>query len=178
MTGFINAVFYMVFGTLLDLAVTVPAGYVLSKNQLPGRKVLMIYFMITMYFSGGLIPSFLLVKSLGLYNSRLVLIILGAFSMYNSIENPNELEVQVFPGADGSFTLYEDDGRTNAYEQGACARTAFTWHWQGESELTIAAPQGDTSLIPKGRHYTIIFRATEAAQVTANTPCTVDPLRS
>lgn len=85
MTGFLNAVFYMVFGTLLDLAVTVPAGYVLSKNQLPGRKVLMIYFMITMYFSGGLIPGFLLVKSLGLYNNRLVLIILGAFSMYNCI---------------------------------------------------------------------------------------------
>lgn len=85
MTGFLNAVFYMVFGTLLDLAVTVPAGYVLSKNQLPGRKVLMIYFMITMYFSGGLIPSFLLVKNLGLYNNRLVLIILGAFSMYNCI---------------------------------------------------------------------------------------------
>ena len=85
MTGFLNAVFYMVLGTLLDLAVTVPAGYVLSKNQLPGRKVLMIYFMITMYFSGGLIPSFLLVKNLGLYNNRLVLIILGAFSMYNCI---------------------------------------------------------------------------------------------
>ena len=84
-TGFINAVIYMVLGTLLDLAVTVPAGYVLSKNQLPGRKVLMIYFMITMYFSGGLIPSFLLVKNLGLYNNRLVLIILGAFSMYNCI---------------------------------------------------------------------------------------------
>ena len=85
MTGFLNAVFYMVLGTLLDLAVTVPAGYVLSKNQLPGRKGLMIYFMITMYFSGGLIPSFLLVKNLGLYNNRLVLIILGAFSMYNCI---------------------------------------------------------------------------------------------
>ena len=92
---------------------------------------------------------------------------------WNSIENPNQLEVQVFPGADGSFILYEDDGRTNAYEQGACVRTAFTWHWQGESELTISAPQGDTSLIPKGRHYTIIFRATEAEQVTANIPCTV-----
>ncbi|MDY4140729.1 MAG: carbohydrate ABC transporter permease [Eubacteriales bacterium] len=85
MTGFLNAVFYMVLGTLLDLAVTVPAGYVLSKNQLPGRKGLMIYFMITMYFSGGLIPSFLLVKNLGLYNNRLVLIILGAFNMYNCI---------------------------------------------------------------------------------------------
>lgn len=92
---------------------------------------------------------------------------------WNSIENPNQLEVQVFPGADGSFILYEDDGRTNAYEQGACVRTAFTWHWQDESELTIVAPQGDTSLIPEGRHYTIIFRATEAEQVTANTPCTV-----
>lgn len=85
MIGFANSVLYTVFGTLLDLLVTVSAGYVLSKRDLPGRKLITMFFLITMYFSGGIIPSFLLVSNLGLYNSRLVLIILGAFSMYNCI---------------------------------------------------------------------------------------------
>lgn len=99
LVGFGNSVFYTVLGTILDIAVTVPAGYVLSKKDLPGNRFFTIFFMITMYFSGGIIPSFLLVKSLGLYNSRLVLIILGAFNMYNCIicrsffaSMPKELE--------------------------------------------------------------------------------------
>lgn len=85
LTGFANSVFYTVLGTLFDLIVTVPAGYVLSKTDVPGHKFFTVFFLITMYFSGGIIPSFLLVKSLGLYNSRLTLIILGAFNMYNCI---------------------------------------------------------------------------------------------
>ena len=92
---------------------------------------------------------------------------------WNSIENPVHLELQVFPGADGSFRLYEDDGRTNAWEQGAFVTTSFTWAWGSTAELTIDAPQGDLSLLPAGRHYTVIFRATEAEHVDANLPCTV-----
>lgn len=97
--GFANSIFYTVLGTLLDLIVTVSAGYVLSKQDLPGRKTLTVFFLITMYFSGGIIPSFLLVNGIGLYNSRLVLIILGAFNMYNCLicrsffsSMPRELE--------------------------------------------------------------------------------------
>ena len=99
LVGFVNSVFYMVVGTALDIFVTVPAGYVLTKTQLPGHKFFKFFFMFTMYFSGGIIPSFLLVKGMGLYDNRLVLIILGAFSMYNCIicrsffsSMPKELE--------------------------------------------------------------------------------------
>ena len=99
LVGFVNSVFYMVLGTALDIFVTVPAGYVLTKTQLPGHKFFKFFFMFTMYFSGGIIPSFLLVKGMGLYDNRLVLIILGAFSMYNCIicrsffsSMPKELE--------------------------------------------------------------------------------------
>lgn len=106
MTGYANTIFYTFFGTLINLAVTVPCGYVLSKQTLPGRKLFMMFFMFTMYFSGGLIPRFLLVQSLGLYNSRWVLLILGAFSMYNCIvcrsffaAMPSELEESA--GMDG-----------------------------------------------------------------------------
>lgn len=85
MIGYANTIFYTVFGTIINLIVTVPAGYALTKNKVPGRNLFMTLFMITMYFSGGLIPTFLLVDSLGLYNTRWVLLILGAFSTYNCI---------------------------------------------------------------------------------------------
>lgn len=85
MVGYANTVFYTVVGTIINLIVTVPAGYALTKNKVPGRNLFMTLFMITMYFSGGLIPTFLLVKALGLYNTRWVLLILGAFSTYNCI---------------------------------------------------------------------------------------------
>ena len=83
--GYGNTIFYTVLGTLVNLAVTVPAGYVLTKNMVPGTKLFTGLFMFTMYFSGGMIPTFLLVNGLGLYNTRAVLLILGAFSTYNCI---------------------------------------------------------------------------------------------
>lgn len=99
LTGYGNTIFYTVLGTMVNLLVTVPAGYVLTKKTVPGNRFFMTLFMITMYFSGGMIPTFLLVNGLGLYNSRMVLIILGAFSTYNCIicrsffqSMPKELE--------------------------------------------------------------------------------------
>ena len=85
LTGYANTIFYTVVGTLINLLVTVPCGYVLARQNLPGKKIFMTFFMITMYFSGGLIPTFLVVRDLGLYNSRWALLLLGAFSMYNCI---------------------------------------------------------------------------------------------
>ena len=85
LTGYANSLFYTVFGTMINLLVTVPAGYVLTKRDMPGTGIVMKLFLFTMYFSGGLIPAFLLINSLHLYNTRLVLLILGAFSMYNCI---------------------------------------------------------------------------------------------
>lgn len=105
--GYANTLFYAVVGTLINLLVTVPAGYVLSKTEAPGIKLVMALFLFTMYFSGGMIPSFLLVRSIGLYNTRWVLLILGALSVYNCIicrsffaGIPKELEEAAF--IDGS----------------------------------------------------------------------------
>lgn len=83
--GYRNTILYTVIGTAINLFVTVPAGYMLSKKDVPGRNLFMFLFMFTMYFSGGMIPSFLLVRSLHLYDTRAVLVILGAFSTYNCI---------------------------------------------------------------------------------------------
>ena len=85
LTGYKNTLFYTAVGTVINLLVTVPAGYALAKKELPGRNLFMYFFLFTMYFSGGMIPTFLLIKSLGLYNTRTVLLILGAFSTYNCI---------------------------------------------------------------------------------------------
>ena len=85
MMGYANSLFYSIAGTLINLLVTIPAGYVMTKTEVPGTKFVMMLFLFTMYFSGGMIPTFLLVNSLGLYNTRWVLLILGAFSVYNCI---------------------------------------------------------------------------------------------
>jgi putative aldouronate transport system permease protein len=83
--GYANSLFYTLFGTLVNLALTLTAGYALSKKTLPGRHLIMTYLLITMYFSGGMIPTYLIVKRLGLIDTRLVLIISGAVSIYNVI---------------------------------------------------------------------------------------------
>ncbi len=85
LTGYGNTLLYTVTGTLINLVVTVPAGYALTRRDMPGQKAILFLFLFTMYFSGGMIPTFLLVKGLGLYNTRAVLVILGAFSVYNCI---------------------------------------------------------------------------------------------
>lgn len=85
MIGYRNSLFYTVFGTLLNLIVTLCAGYSVSKKTLPGRGFIMGFFIFTMYFSGGMIPSYLLVRSLKLLDTRTILIISGAISVYNMI---------------------------------------------------------------------------------------------
>jgi len=85
MTGYANTIFYTVVGTFINLIVTIPAGYVMSKTKIHGSKFIMGLFMVSMYFSGGLIPSFLLMTSLGFYNTRWALLIPGAFNVYNAI---------------------------------------------------------------------------------------------
>lgn len=83
--GYANTIFYTVVGTLFNLVLTIPTAYVLSKKYLPYRKFLMTFFLITMYFGGGLVPSYLQIKSFGLLDTRAVLVILGGVSVYNVI---------------------------------------------------------------------------------------------
>lgn len=75
--------FYVAAGTLVNILATCMAAYVLSRKQFMLRRFLTIMFIFTMYFNGGLIPSYLLIKDLGLINSRLSLILPGAVSTFN-----------------------------------------------------------------------------------------------
>ena len=83
--GYRNSIIYMFFGTLYNLVLTIPAAYVLTKSYLPFRNVLSWYFFITMYFSGGMIPTYLLMKDLNLIDNPLALILGAGVSCYNLI---------------------------------------------------------------------------------------------
>ncbi len=73
--GYRNSLAYAVVGTLLNLGLTLTAAYALSRRDLPARNGIMLYLTFTMFFSGGLIPTFLLIRDLGLYNSFWIMIL-------------------------------------------------------------------------------------------------------
>jgi len=99
--GYGNSIYYTVAGTLFSLFLTIPAAYTLSKKELPARGFLMTMFLIVMYFGGGMVPTYLLVKNLGLLNTRLILILMSGVSVYNVIVT------RVFFASSIPDTLYE-----------------------------------------------------------------------
>ncbi|MFD2612445.1 carbohydrate ABC transporter permease [Paenibacillus gansuensis] len=83
--GYGNSILYTVTGTLVNLIVTIPAAYALSRKDLKGRTTLMLLFTFTMFFSGGLIPTYLLVSKLGLLDTMWAFILPTAASVWNLI---------------------------------------------------------------------------------------------
>jgi hypothetical protein len=77
----------------------------------------------------------------------------------NSVANPSEMDVYVFPGASGAYTLYEDGGDGYDYKDGKCAFTDFAFNWGEEATFTVKT-RGDLSFIPK-RSFTLHFRGFE-----------------
>lgn len=84
-TGYLNTIFYAVGGTSLGLIVSLMAAYGLSRNDLPGRKLFNLLLVFTMYFNGGLIPTYIVVQKLGLVNTRTWMVLAFAVSAYNII---------------------------------------------------------------------------------------------
>lgn len=83
--GYGNTIYYTVFGTILAVAINMMGGYALSRDDLPGRGIVMALFVFTMYFGGGMIPFYLIVRNLHLTNTRTILVLLGGTSVYNMI---------------------------------------------------------------------------------------------
>ena len=81
--GFRNTVLYTLFGTMLNVALTLIAAYPLSRKDLPYRRMWSFIFTFTMIFSGGMIPTYIVVNKLGLMNSPLAMILPTAMSVYN-----------------------------------------------------------------------------------------------
>ena len=85
MRGYANSLFYLVFGVALNMILTIPAAYVLSKQNMRGRNGIMMLIVFTMYFSGGLVPHYLMVRGLNLINTRAIVLLEGAVVTTNLI---------------------------------------------------------------------------------------------
>lgn len=83
--GFKNSIINTVVGTLINMIVCIPTAFALSRPNLPGKKALNTIFLFTMYFSGGLIPEYLLLRDLDMLNSIWAVVLPGALSVYNMI---------------------------------------------------------------------------------------------
>lgn len=83
--GYLNTMIYSFGGTIVNLAVTLPVAYALSRKEFKARNILMFFFIFTMFFNGGLIPTYLLMKDVHLLDSRLAFILPSALNVYNLI---------------------------------------------------------------------------------------------
>ena len=81
-TGYANTILYTVINVVISLAVTLPAAYALTVKALPGRKFLVFVFSVTMFFSGGMIPLYVVCRNLGLVNTLWAVILPSATSMW------------------------------------------------------------------------------------------------
>ena len=112
-TGFKNAVIYSALSTFVSVAITMLAAYPMSRSDFKGRKFFNVIFVITMFFGGGLIPTYLLISNLGLLDSMWALILPGAFNVWNMIIArtfyrgiPKELQEAAYVDGASEFTYY------------------------------------------------------------------------
>lgn len=110
--GFVNTLKYTVFGTILNVIMTILAAYPLSRRDLKGRGFIMAFIVFTMFFSGGLIPTYLLIRDLGMLNTFWVMIIPNAVAVWNIIimrtffqSIPHELEESAMIDGAGNFKI-------------------------------------------------------------------------
>ena len=85
MRGFFNSIVITFVGVCVNLAVTLPTAYALSRDNFSGKKPITIFYMITMFFGGGMIPTYLVVKNMHLLNTIWALVLPGCLSVYNMI---------------------------------------------------------------------------------------------
>jgi putative aldouronate transport system permease protein len=110
--GYVNTVFYVITGVLLSIVLTVMGAYALSRRNLLWGNAIMFFVTFTMFFNGGLIPLYIVVTKLGMYDSRLALIVPSAVSAFNLIimrtalrEIPDSLEESALMDGAGHFTV-------------------------------------------------------------------------
>lgn len=84
-SGYLNTILYTVVGTSFNICLTIPAGYALSIKKLPFRAVINFFFILTMFISGGLVPTYLLVNSLHLTNTFAIMVIMGGVNVWNLV---------------------------------------------------------------------------------------------
>ncbi|MCL2319138.1 MAG: carbohydrate ABC transporter permease, partial [Treponema sp.] len=85
LSGYLNTIYYVVAGTFINVMLSCFGAYALSRSQFMFKRTITIAIVFTMYFSGGLIPNFLLVKAIGIYNTRWAILLPGAIATWNLI---------------------------------------------------------------------------------------------
>lgn len=93
--GYLNSIYYTVLGTVVSVALVMTTGYCMSKKTLPFRRAIMIFYVITMYVGGGLIPTYLVVSKMHMLNSVWALILPGGVSVYNVIVTRTFFETSI-----------------------------------------------------------------------------------
>ena len=109
--GYRNSILYSTGYMVLSVALTMLAAYPLANKKLVGRRVFNVMFVIPMYFSGGLVPTYIVVRNIGLINNPVVVCILGALSMFNIIIARTYLETNIPAGLEESAQI---DGANQA----------------------------------------------------------------
>ncbi|MCR5304762.1 MAG: carbohydrate ABC transporter permease [Lachnospiraceae bacterium] len=89
---FMNSVITTIIGTFIGLALATLGGYVLNQYDMPGRNIFSMFLMITMVFTGGMIPEYLVMKQLGLVNSMWILVVKHGINVYNLVLMKNFFE--------------------------------------------------------------------------------------
>ncbi len=110
--GYANTIFYVGVGGGMSVLATVITAFALTRKDLPGQNIIIFLIMFTMYFNGGLVPTFLVVKSLGLLDTRTYMLIYGLITTYNLIITmsyfrglPMELEEAAKVDGAGDYTV-------------------------------------------------------------------------
>ena len=129
-TGYRNTLVYTVTGSAIALICTIPAGYALSRMDLPGRRGIMFLFTFTMFFNGGIIPLYLVVQNLHIYDSIWAVVLPVAVSAYNLIVCRSFFESGI------PVEMLEA-----AKIDGCDDFTFFFRFWQGKDAFTGCAPR-------------------------------------
>jgi putative aldouronate transport system permease protein len=111
LTGYINTIFYSIGFMIISVVITILAAYPLSNRTLVGRRFFNVLFIIPMYFGGGLVPTYIVVRNIGLINKPIVICILGALSMFNIIISRTFFETNIPAGLNESAQI---DGANQA----------------------------------------------------------------
>ena len=103
--GYRNTIFYTVAGTLINLVVTIPAAYALANKRTYGKGFFSILILVTMFFSGGMIPTYILVGNLHMMNTIWALLLTGAASAYNVIVARTYFSTSIPPELEEAATI-------------------------------------------------------------------------
>ncbi|WP_262423856.1 carbohydrate ABC transporter permease [Brachybacterium sp. Z12] len=127
--GFLNSVLYTVVGTVLSVSMILFGAYALARKDMPGRNLFMILFVITMFFDGGMIARYLVVKELGMLDTMWAVVLPGAVGVWNLVIARTFFEQNLSPscGRRRSWTEPPTSGSSSASRCRCRSRSSSSW---------------------------------------------------